>query len=224
MAAQRQAESQPLQRMTYAEFLDWGDEDTLAEWVDGAVVMTSPASDRHQMIVEFLIAVLGRYVRLRHLGRMHVAPFQMKLPHSGREPDVLFIAAAHLGRLRATYLDGPADLVVEIVSPESADRDYRIKLAEYQTAGVPEYWLVDADAQRAHFYQLDAQGVYQLAAPDREGKYHSVALPGCWLRLAWLWPDPMPAVETVLLDVAGEDYARSLRNLLSQHEQTSGAE
>ena len=36
--------------MTYQEFLNWADEDTLAEWVNGKVIMTSPASLRHQLI------------------------------------------------------------------------------------------------------------------------------------------------------------------------------
>jgi ABC-type thiamine transport system ATPase subunit len=44
-------------KMTYEEFLAWADEDTLAEWVDGEVVMYSPASKRHQSIADFLTSV-----------------------------------------------------------------------------------------------------------------------------------------------------------------------
>jgi Uma2 family endonuclease len=50
--------------MTYEEFLDWADEDTLAEWVDGVVVMTSPASLRHQRIANFLIATLSTFAQI----------------------------------------------------------------------------------------------------------------------------------------------------------------
>jgi Uma2 family endonuclease len=112
-----------LPRMTYEEFLAWTDEDTLAEWVDGEVVMSSPASLRHQAIAFFLNGVLDGCARPRQLGRVIAAPFQMRLEASGREPDVLFVAAAHAERLKPTFLDGPADLAVEIVSPASAGRD-----------------------------------------------------------------------------------------------------
>jgi len=65
--------------LTYEEFLAWTDEDTLAEWVDGEVVMTSPASDRHQDLVRFLTSVMSMYVETRNLGIVRPAPFQMRL-------------------------------------------------------------------------------------------------------------------------------------------------
>jgi len=67
-AQDRQAQGRPPSRMTYEEFLDWADEDTLAEWVDGEVVMYSPASKQHQLIVGFLEKVLGTFVEQHNLG------------------------------------------------------------------------------------------------------------------------------------------------------------
>lgn len=67
--------------MTYDEFLEWVDEDTLAEWVDGKVVMTSPASARHQYLVIFLSTVPSTYTAVHDLGTVLSGPFQMKLPH-----------------------------------------------------------------------------------------------------------------------------------------------
>jgi Uma2 family endonuclease len=84
-------------KMTYEEFLAWADEDTLAEWIDGEVIMTSPASRRHQEIALFLGQVIGLYVEQLGSGRVLVPPFQMKLERSGREPDLLFVANEHLG-------------------------------------------------------------------------------------------------------------------------------
>ncbi len=55
---------QPPSKMTYEEFLEWCDEDTLAEWVDGEVVMTSPASNKHQDIADFLVSVLRPFVEM----------------------------------------------------------------------------------------------------------------------------------------------------------------
>ncbi len=177
-------------QMTYEEFLAWADEDTLAEWVDGEVVMTSPAGYRHQDIANFLVSVLRSFVETRQLGRVLSAPFQMKLEKSGREPDLLFIAREHLDRLKETYLDGPADLVVEVVSPESIGRDRGEKFYEYEQAGIPEYWLIDPQREQAEFYQSDARGRYRLVWPDAEGVYHSKILEGLWLRVDWLWQPP----------------------------------
>ena len=196
-------------KMSYEEFLDWADEDTLAEWVDGEVVMYSPASRQHQTIVGFLMGVLHSFAELRDLGVVLSAPFQMKLEH-GREPDLLFVARENLGRLRETYLDGPADLVVEVISPDSVARDRGEKFYEYAQGGVPEYWLIDPDVKWAEFYRLGADGRYRTAFAGAEGEYHSHTLPGFWLRVEWLWQEPLLAVEDVLLEVSGEAYALRL--------------
>ena len=193
-------------KMTYDEFLAWADEDTLAEWVDGEIVMTSPASNRHQDLAGFLASVLRLFVETHGLGIVRIAPFQMKL-ESGREPDLLFVAAEHLSRLHDTYLEGPADLVVEIISPESIGRDRGEKFAEYAQGGVPEYWLIDPITQWSEFYRLEGNH-YRPAFSGAEGQYHSLTVPGFWLRVEWLWQEPLPAVEDVLLEIGGEAYAR----------------
>jgi Uma2 family endonuclease len=198
------APAQPA-RMSYEEFLAWLDEDTLAEWVDGEVIMTSPASDSHQDLAGFLTAVLRVFVESRDLGWVRSAPFQMKLAAAGREPDLLFVASDQLERVRRTYLDGPASLAVEIISPESVGRDRGDKFYEYEQAGIPEYWLLDPQARRAEFYQLDPGGVYRLIAPDQEGIYRSAVLPGFWLRVDWLWQQPLPNPLRVLGEIAGVD-------------------
>jgi Uma2 family endonuclease len=152
--------------------------------------MHSPASDHHQDISDFLTSVLRAFVETRQLGIIRSAPFQMRLAHSGREPDLLFLAYEHLERRKGTYLDGPADLVVEIMSPESAARDRGEKFYEYAEAGIPEYWLIDPLREQAEFYQMDASGSYRPALPDAEGIYHSKVLPGFWLCVDWLWRLP----------------------------------
>ena len=161
--------------------------------------MVSPVSDRHQGLVRFLIAILSLFIEARDLGVLLPAPFQMKtgpdLP--GREPDLLFVAREHLIRLKPTYLDGPADLVVEIVSPESRLRDRGEKRAEYEAGGVREYWLIDPDRREADFYVLDARGRFRLVEVGPDGIFESPTLSGLRLNLAWLWQDPLPKVRDV---------------------------
>lgn len=193
----------PTKKMTYEEFLAWCDEDTWAEWVDGEVVMVSPASLPHQDIKSFLLVMLRAYVEQHGLGQVLDAPFQMRLAelHRGRDPDVLFVAKEHLTKLTETYLDGPADLVIEIISPESGPRDRGEKYYEYEAAGVREYWLIDPDRQRAEFYRLNAQKRYDLISPDAQGVYRSEVIPGFWLKVSWLWQKPLPRVLDVLKEL-----------------------
>jgi Uma2 family endonuclease len=195
--------------MTYEEFLEWCDEDTLAEWTDGEVIMYSPASDRHQDLADFLTSVLRIYVEGHGLGWVRSAPFQMKtgpdLP--GREPDVLFVAGEHLNRLKETYLDGPADLVIEIVSPESGPRDRGEKFYEYESGGVAEYLLIDPQRQQAEFYQRGDQGRYHPVFPDDAGRYHARSVPGFWLDVSWLWQAPLPSPIRAVGEIGGIDPA-----------------
>jgi Uma2 family endonuclease len=184
-------------KMSYEEFLEWADEDTWAEWVDGEVIILSPASDRHQDLGDFLIALLRHFVEAFNLGIVRSAPFQMEIG-TGREPDILFISNEHLDRLQKTHLKGPADLVVEIISPESRARDRGDKFYEYEQAGVSEYWLLDPLRKQAEFYVLNEEGIYQLASIDKDGLYHSVILKGLSLKVDWLWMEPLPLLMTVL--------------------------
>ena len=201
--AELQRSGSTLPRMTYEEFLDWADEDTWAEWVDGEVIILSPASLLHQALDTFLLSVLTSFVSFRDLGIVLGPPFQMKtgpdLP--GREPDVIFVAREHLDRLRDVYLDGPADLVVEIVSPDSRTRDSQDKLHEYEEGGVPEYWVLDPFRREAKFYQLGEDGSYHLVSPDENGVYESAVLKGLRLKVDWLWQKPLPRLPGVLKEL-----------------------
>lgn len=181
-------------RMTFEEFLDWLDEDTWAEWVDGEVIVFSPASLRHQRIANFLSVIMHIVAEATDAGIVLTAPFLMRLPTrpSGREPDLLFVRKEHLDRLRDNYLDGPADLVVEIVSPDSIGRDRGEKFVEYEAAGVAEYWLVDPDRGQVEAYHLGTDGRYHPLRPDRRGWLGSVELPGFRFDPAWAGSTSLP--------------------------------
>lgn len=195
-----EARTPPPGPLTYDEFLDWADEDTYAEWVDGTVIMSSPASRPHQDLALFLARLTAEFVEHYDLGVVLPAPFQMKLTNvrRGREPDLLFVATENLPRLQNNFLDGPADLAVEIVSPESVARDREDKFAEYEAGGVREYWLLDPETPRADFFVRDANGRFAPAALDTNGAYHSTVLPGFWLCVGWLWQRPLPKLTNVL--------------------------
>jgi Uma2 family endonuclease len=191
--------SAPPEMMTYEQFLEWLDEDTHAEWVHGEVVFMSPIDDQHQDLAGFLLTSIRIFAEANRLGVVRHEPTQMKtspdLP--GRAPDILFVANAHLSRLKKTYVDGPADLVAEIVSPDSGARDRGDKYYEYEQGGVREYWLIDPQRKQAEFYVRDEAGIYQLS-PIADGIFRSTVLDGLWLQVDWLWQEPLPPVLDVL--------------------------
>ena len=197
------------EKMTFEEFLAWCDEDTRAEWVNGEIIMTSPASTPHQRITFFAARLLAGFVERKELGEVFTNPLLMRLANvpSGREPDVLVVLKEHANRIKKTFLDGPADLVVEVISPESVGCDRGEKFVEYEQAGIPEYWLIDPDRRRAEFYRLDAQGMYRLIEPDAQGIYHSAVVDGFWLRVEWLWQEPLPMEEDVLREIREKQRA-----------------
>lgn len=176
-------------KISYEDFLNWADENTHAEWVNGEVIVFMPTKNAHQNVVEFLYVMMNLFVGLLNSGKVRIAPFQMRLEYSGREPDILFISDDHLDRLTENRLDGPADLVVEVISPDSVKRDREDKYKEYREAGIPEYWVIDPrpGKQRADFYHLDENGDYELFATEDDEQVYSKVLEGFWLRPSWLW-------------------------------------
>lgn len=193
-------QTQRATKISYEEFLERIDENPHVEWVDGEIIEMSPIFERHEDLSGFLKPLVRHFAEAYNLGVVRGEPFQMKpaLSLPGRAPDFFFVATAHLDRLRSTYLEGPADLVVEIISPESRARDRGDKFFEYEAAGIPEYWLLDPIREQAEFYQLDPGGIYRPAALDAQGRYQSVVLPGLWLQVSWLWQTPLPPLLSIL--------------------------
>lgn len=186
--------------MTFEEFLDWCDEDTSAEWVDGKVQTYMSAAERHQALVGFLLSILMFWCEQQSAGRVLSGPYPMRLATrpSGREPDVMVVAAENVGRIGERFLDGPADIVIEIVSPESRRRDRQEKFFEYEAAGVREYWIYDPELDEAEFNRLDETGAFRRIAPDAAGVYHSAVLAGMTLDVNWLSQRPLPTLMHVL--------------------------
>lgn len=202
-------------KISYEDFLkDY--EGFHAEWVDGEVIIPMTVGYRHQKMLGFLLRVVDDFVNIYDLGVTIQAPFNIKLLETGREPDLLFIAKDRLHLLRRAHFDGASDLAVEIISPDSIQRDKVTKLKEYEEGGVKEYWIIDLDKSEALFYQLDANGKYQIIPLDSEGKYYSKEIPSFWLQVAWLWQEPLPSEATVLAQICGQDY---LNYVLAQIQQ-----
>ena len=180
-------------RMSWEEFLEW-DNEGFAEWVDGEVVILSSLSLIHARIARFLFQCLSYFVNSRESGEVFFEGYLMRMAHlrRARLPDILFIAKGSLVPLENQYLDGPADLAVEVVSPDSTRRDRREKFEEYEAAGVREYWLIDVPRKEAKFFILNVSGKYQSADLGEDSIFRSSVLKGFWMDPNWLWQSPLP--------------------------------
>ena len=201
---------QPL-RMSYEEWLAWDGPTMMSEWVDGEVIVFMPTTVGHGRLQRFLYFLLGLYVENRRLGEVLAAPTELRLVPGrvSREPDLVFVAREHADRVTDRRIERSADLVVEIISNDSVKRDRVDKLADYAAAGIPEYWTCDPRPRRhrSDFYELGADGRYEAAPLDADGRYHSRVVPGFWLKPEWLWQDPLPEVRSCLLEIDPSFFA-----------------
>lgn len=171
------------------------------EWLAGEVaIYTMTNNTRHQELI-FLLAMFFEAFLSRHtLGRVFLAGLPMFISDEqpAREPDLLIVLNEHQERIKPTYLDGLADIVVEVVSPESVARDRGEKFTEYEAAKVPEYWLIDPQRMEMRMYVLTADGVYHAIEQDTQGNLHSTVLPKFVLDPSILWTEELPRISQVI--------------------------
>ena len=173
--------------------------DRPVEWVDGRVVEMTPVQKPHARLCAFLMMAVRAYVGTRELGEVLGEPFVMKTGENlpGRSPDLLFVHSDNLERLKTGFLDGPADLVIEVLSPESRGRDRGEKFFEYEEGGVRDYWLLDPYRQHAEFYLLE-DARYEPIKPDSDGTFRSRVIEGLDFQVEEFWGSPFPPLVTLL--------------------------
>jgi Uma2 family endonuclease len=149
-------------------------------------------------LIGYLFILLQAYFEWKPIGEVIIPLFPMKLKtiNHGRMPDLIVALSDYPLPNSTTFVDGPADICFEVVSPESVGRDRGKKFDEYERGGVSEYWLIDPLRKEARFYRMDGSGHYQAHDPNSEGFYRTPALPGFRLQVSTLFQEklPMPGV------------------------------
>jgi Uma2 family endonuclease len=178
-----------------------------ADLINGVIYMASPDNTDANKLFIWLLRLLGDFVEEKGLGEVYGSRVAFRLGEGdGPEPDIAYVRKERLHLVRRGYVDGPPDLAIEIVSPESVERDYEDKRTQYQQAGVAEYWIIDEMEQKVTLLRLGRGRRYREVRP-RSGELHSQAVPGFWLRPEWLWQDPRPRKTEVLNQLlAREDH------------------
>ena len=141
-------------RWTYAEFARLPDDGNRYEIIGGDLFVTPAPRPLHQEITGRLGDLLRPFVREHGLGRALAGPIDVLFAEGDYlEPDFIFVRQDRIGIFTERGLEGPPDLVVEIISSSTMARDRGIKRQRYAHYGVAEYWVLDARAKRIEIYR-----------------------------------------------------------------------
>ncbi len=132
------------------------------------------------------MAMFGLGMRYEKLGQSLGGGFVNRLQQQGVMPDVLFFRGEPNNRLYDYYLDGAAEIIVEFIQPGCEDYIYSVKRQLYQTAAVPELWIIDVVQRQIELWRL-VDGIYQQQSPDESGSYQVSSVPGLRFRPELLW-------------------------------------
>lgn len=182
---------------TFEEYLDLHEDQIRSEWIDGRVLIMAAASVAHQRIGSFLEVLLKIYSAKHNIGEVFRAPIAVKTGiFAGREPDLFFIKKENLHIVKPTFIKGAPDLAIEIISPESVERDTVDKFHEYESAGVKELWLIEPNEKNCEFYEND-DGKFNLISTMSEGAFYSKVVGGFFFRVEHLWKMESPTLEAL---------------------------
>lgn len=125
------------------------------EFINGEVIMHSPAANRHNRIAGRLFRLLSLWVDSKQLGQVTIEKTLCQFPRNDYEPDIAFYGAAKAANIRADTLLHPIpDMVVEALSATTEARDRGVKFEDYMVHGVGEYWIIDPGAETLEAFVL----------------------------------------------------------------------
>lgn len=154
-------------KWTYADYRAWPENERW-ELIDGVAYDMSPAPSReHQKLSRNLSLQIGGYLQGKRC-EMYAAPFDVRLPdHAGQDDDGIgtvvqpdIVVVCDPAKLDDRGCKGAPDLVIEILSPATAEHDLKDKFHLYQRAGVKEYWIVNQTDRTVMVFKLTDAGEY----------------------------------------------------------------
>jgi Uma2 family endonuclease len=148
------------------------------EFIDGAVILHSPARNRHLDVVANVLQLVRTHVVSQGLGQVKSEKCLCVFPRNDYEPDIVFFGLEKSASFTPETTKFPVpDMAVEVLSQSTEVRDRGVKFEDFANNGVAEYWIIDADEQIVEQYHL-RHGEYKLALKSGSGRLKSQAIEG----------------------------------------------
>jgi Uma2 family endonuclease len=149
------------------------------EVIDGVLYVYPIPWWAHQLQLSNLCMFVTSWVHEHKLGHVVGARTAVVLDqYTGVQPDLLYISHERGHVIARWGVDGPPDLVVEVLSSWTEERDRGIKLHWYAASGVAHYWILDTDGPRIEERVLGNDG-YQLIGTFGPGEvFRPTLFPG----------------------------------------------
>mgnify|MGYP001560741406 CR=1 FL=1 len=141
-------------------------EDRRYEIIDGELFMTPSPKTMHQRLIVKLFRIIDDFVRKGELGEVFIAPYDVVLSkHDVVQPDIIFVSKERSGIITELNIQGSPDLVIEILSPSTKERDLVLKKKLYAAFGIKEYWIVDPENEKMTLLTLGKIGYEDQPTP-----------------------------------------------------------
>ena len=180
------------QPITVDQFVELVEDGKKADLLDGMICMASPDSRKAALVNGFLTSLLGLFIEKKRLGEIYGPRSAFRLSDTyAPEPDLAFVPRDRLHLWEGAIFKGAPDLAIEIIAPDSVNRDTVVKREVYERAGVKEYWMVHILDARCTFLRLYGKK-YRDLTPESGSVFRSEEVPGFWLDPAWIFAEERP--------------------------------
>jgi Uma2 family endonuclease len=151
-------------KFTYEDYLLFPDDGKRHELIDGEHYVTPSPITKHQKISGTLFGFLFTHIQRTKIGQLFAAPMDVVLSDLDVvQPDLLFITNNRASIITQKNIQGPPDLVIEILSESSRKIDEIIKRKLYERHQIAEYWIVDPELESVKIYRFSEQGYSRIA-------------------------------------------------------------
>ena len=172
-------------KFTYRDYKGLPESETKRyELLEGELVMVPSPSFEHQRISRELELLLGNFVKRNKLGEILDAPFDVHLGEDVVQPDILFISKGRSEIITEEEIHGAPDLVIEIFSPTTAERDRTYKKTLYARHRVREYWMVDPEKKTIQVMTLGKAGFESFGTHGKTDTLKSPIFPALSIKVS----------------------------------------
>lgn len=174
---------------TYDEYLNLPVDLNIYEIIQGELYMTPAPSTKHQRISKNLFRALDQYIIRQHSGEIFYSPIDVVLDSLNVvQPDIIFISKENLHIIAEKNIQGSPDLVIEILSPGTIQKDRIFKMRIYAKFGVMHLWILDPDNQTIEAFELNEKKTYSLiTALSGKESFQPSLFPNLTIYLEKVW-------------------------------------